>query len=587
MVRTEERDKIIGMAREGRGMPISQPSGGGGGKHFVSSSYEDVYNNKDEGGPMKTRDKIDKVERDIVRLTMIAEKDKRESIACTNKIKKLREQLQVLLDNPGDEIRRCYSENDLVAQYSDKAGFSVTPPPSSMPTFRPMQNSSLRLNTTNTENKSPNISPNLSPLLDDNISKSQESTRLEKILAAKEDELARVKQRAREEAARAAKFREEEEELTRVVAAELELRKRANQDMRTSIARKEREIQRLMMLAEKDKRNGMFMRDQIESQKKTLVAFAKAHGEKRPELLRVIHSCDDIVIPSSPSPSIATTTGSYSSSGSITPLSLTPTSPSGVSMLRTSSNSSSCSSPLRAEADSLLRAEAHKEEELHRVSAIAGMEASRASILKSKANELKQVIANELQGANEELERKIRKIRNQQDAIHKVVARAEAERARACLLHEQLSALTKQLYGNQGDPSANEAKTNEFLPDKAYLSEFKELTALVPVSDLNTPNDPITNPSNKDDPHSHAYSSQCNCVDPITVVQSPPCKQISFCESEAVFVQKLQDMEALDRESARVDEELTRVKRLKEAEIARRMLLAEKVIDLHAMIEMS
>jgi hypothetical protein len=434
MVRTEERDKYIGMAREGRGMPIAHSTAGP--ITMVSSSYDDVYNNKEEA-PVRTRDKIEKTEKEIVRLTMIAEKDKRESIACTNKIKKLREQLQDLLDNSqGEEIRRCYSENDLAAQFNDKYACSMTPPASSLPSFRvPLPNSSLRADA---ENKSPNISPKLSPLPDE-LSKSQESTKLEKVLASKEDELTRVKQRAKEEAARASLLRREEEELVKTVANEMESRMRANQDMKAAIAKKEREIQRLTMLAERDKRTGMFMRDQIEHQKKTLTAFSNAHADKRPELLRVINSCDEIVVPSSPTASCSA--GSYSSTGSITPLSLTPTSPSNISLLRSSSLVGLCSSPLKAEADTLLRVDATKEEELFRVSAIAEMEACKASILKTKAEEMKRVIATELQVANEELERKIKKIRIQQDAIHKVVARAEVERAKACALHEELESM--------------------------------------------------------------------------------------------------------------------------------------------------
>jgi hypothetical protein len=103
----------------------------------------------------------------------------------------------------------------------------------------------------------------------------------------------------------------------------------------------------------------------------------------------------------------------------------------------------------------------------------------------------------------------------------------------------------------------------------------------------------------KDDAHAHAPAhahalallhspaAQCTCVDPITYIQSPPCKQIAFCESETVYAQKLQDLIVLDREAARIDEELNRVKMIKEAETARRILLHEKVKDLYAMIDSS
>lgn len=229
--------------------------------------------------------------------------------------------------------------------------------------------------------------------------------------------------------------------------------------------------------------------------------------------------------------------------------------------------------------DSLIRADACKEEELSRVTAIADLEACRASILKTKAEEIKQVIASELQTANEELEKKLKHIRFQQDALHKVVARAEMERKKSCALHEELSNLTKAICAERNN--GLEVKKHEFLPDKAYLSEFQELTDLIPVSDINTPNDPNANPSkDKDDTrytHMHSLTSPCNCVDPITFIQSPPCKQVQFCDSESVYVQKLKDLVALDREAKRIDEELVRVKRLKEAETFRRKLLLEKL----------
>lgn len=193
-------------------------------------------------------------------------------------------------------------------------------------------------------------------------------------------------------------------------------------------------------------------------------------------------------------------------------------------------------------------------------------------------------------------------MRHQQDAIHKVVAAAEAERAKACALHEELNSVYRIGCGfailttfsgiwakcseKQG-VLAVQLKKSEFMPDKAYLADFKELTDLIPVSDINTPNDPNANPG-KDDVHAHAHSlphspsSPCGCVDPLTYVQSPPCKQLALSDSQAVYRQKLQDLSVLDREAARLDEELVRVKRLKEAEHARKLLLLQKLREIKA-----
>lgn len=103
------------------------------------------------------------------------------------------------------QIRRCHSESDLAAQFTDRYACSVSPPPSSLPAFRGLASSqSFHLDT---ENKSPNISPASSPISDDY----NKLRNWELMLAKKEDELSRVKLRAKEEAARAASLRHEEE----------------------------------------------------------------------------------------------------------------------------------------------------------------------------------------------------------------------------------------------------------------------------------------------------------------------------------------------------------------------------------------
>lgn len=334
----------------------------------------------------------------------------------------------------------------------------------------------------------------------------------------------------------------------------------------------------------------MFMRDKIAHQKRTLASLVSCNSrsEKKPDLLRILNSCDDIELPTTPTTPSTVSSSLGSGAGSESPLSLTPTSPGQLMRTRSASSSASggCSSPLRAETDSLLRAQACKDEELCRVSAIAGAEACRVSVLKSKCDEIQHVITAELQEVNERLELKIKQIRNQQDAIHKVMARAELERAKACALNEELNNLRTKCSENNGAKPV-ELKKSEFLPDKAYFSEFKELSDLIPVSDINTPNDPTANPGKGNvNPHLHTHSFQhsptspCGCVDPLMYIQSPPSKQVSFLELQEVYKQRLQDIVTLDREAARMDEELARVKRLKEAEYARRLLLAQKLKDI-------
>lgn len=176
-------------------------------------------------------------------------------------------------------------------------------------------------------------------------------------------------------------------EVRKLWSRESEARLRANQDIKAAIVRKEKEIQRLSVLAERDKRTGMFMRDKIVHQKRTLASFVNSSSDKKHDFLRILNSCEDLELPPSPAASNITSSSYGSSNYSSSPLSLTPTSPSGLMLFRTSSASSGgCASPLRAETDTLLRAEACKEEELSRVSAIAGTEANRVSLLKNKCD---------------------------------------------------------------------------------------------------------------------------------------------------------------------------------------------------------
>lgn len=373
-------------------------------------------------------------------------------------------------------------------------------------------------------------------------------------MLVKEDELARVQARAKDVSACYNNLRTHEEELRNAVQS----LRRANQDMALGIARKEKEIQRLVILTERNKRASMSMRGEVVSQRKVLEVFANTLTDKKPKLDKIIDSCDEIVhhtpMPSPPPPGVCSTSTPPS------PLSLTPVSPPGIA----GAFKAASTSPFQEEMNKLVQENSHKEQELSRVSAIADIEAVRVAALKEKSEEVKMVIADELQSLDEQIEFKLQQIRSRQDAVKKVVSRAESERARACKVQEELDNLVKIF--NEEKSNGIEIKKSEYLPDKAYFAEFKELTELVPVAEIGV----------------HPAAARVGLaldVDPLALIQSPRLKQISFTHSQDVLALKMRDIGALEQHIVRLDEELVRVKNLKEAEVARRRLFAEKLRD--------
>lgn len=372
-------------------------------------------------------------------------------------------------------------------------------------------------------------------------------------MLVKEDELARVQARAKEVSACYNNLRTREEELRNAVQSQ----RRLNQDMVLGIARKEKEIQRLIILTERNKRVGMSIRGEVTSNRKVLEVFANTLTDKKPKLDKIIDSCDEIVhhtpMPSPP-PGVSGTSTPPS------PLSLTPVSPPGI----VGAFKAASTSPFEEEMNKLVQENTHKEQELSRVSAIADIEAVRVAALKEKSEEVKMVIADELQSLDEQIEYKLQQIRSRQHAVKKVVSRAESERARACKVQEELDNLVKIF--NEEKSNGVEIKKSEYLPDKAYFAEFKELTELVPVAEIGV----------------HPAVARVGLaldVDPLALIQSPRLKQISFTHSQDVLALKMRDIGALEQHIVRLDEELVRVKNLKEAEVARRRLFAEKLRD--------
>jgi hypothetical protein len=518
--------------------------------------------------PSSSRE-VEKKEREIVRLTMIAEKDKRDSIALMESIKKLKEQLQYILDdfyqNPKsrDELlRKC----NMTQRPDGELVFCQTIPerhtlPSSPVPTRNTPPPSSSFPREDIENTPPNSFHNVkiptnSPKVEHYDSKNQlsEFETLNNLLKSKDEELKRVQRRASEEAARAASLRSREEELKQVLSDEFAKWHRYADELRQEISRKEKEVVRLSILAEQDKKASMFMRDQITKLKKSLESFITARADNKSQVLQqLLLRCDPQTPPLISPPNSAPNTPQPSPFGEI--------------------RGEAACTDLRRDIDELLRIDVRKESELSRVRSIADTECRRAAAFKEKVEELKEALVAEMQFADEELSRKIQDIRRKQMAIQKVAARAERERARSYFLREEIIKLSKALYEEQKNvPPMNinmrDLRRNDFAPDMAYLQDFSELGDLrefAAGADLSsapplTPREPQ--------------------VDPINFVHSPPCRCIPIGASENIYVQKIRDLEVLEREKTRKEEELTRLKRVAEAERCRHLLLKDKMQEL-------
>jgi len=224
-------------------------------------------------------------------------------------------------------------------------------------------------------------------------------------------------------------------------------------------------------------------------------------------------------------------------------------------------------SALRLHVDGLIRENIRKDNELARVRAIADAEKQQATTLKDKAEDLKNALVSELEGADRALESRLKEIRNKQEAIQKVSARAVRERSRSCVLLDEIKKLTTALAQESKDDSFREFKKSEYGPDTAYLAEFSELIELDNQTPMVVEIQPIS--------------------DPAKLVHSPPLKaiQLSFDGGSTsteciIFTQKMRDLECLEKEKAKKDEELVRLKRLAEAERCRFLLLKDKAQEL-------
>lgn len=467
---------------------------------------------------------LEQKEKEIVRQLMVAETDKRESMLALEQIKKLGDQYNALI---GD----FYNEHD-----KEKVSLDLVLPPTSDITEQRRKSVPV-LFVGGSGNQSPNISPANASSCPDNSAE---------LLRAKEVELRRVVARAQEEAARVATLRNQKDELQQRLLAEVDKWRGAIKEIKRGIESKEREIVRLSFLAEQDKKTGMFLSQQISQLKKSIEGFFQA-GESKPEhLCNILSRCSSYTdLPSPPLSPLHTTSPSHSST-----------------TMRTA---------LGRERDACMCDDAQKTIELARVKTISEQEAKRLEALKIIVEDLKQGLVAELQEADEQLGLKMQEFKQKQLAIEKVAARAERERSRSLFLKEEIVKLTAALGNGASRKSSKKkhSKSPEYGPDKAYFSEFSELCDL-------------ENPSSHSSSLPLAIARNLQTpADPAMYIFSPPTRAIPISPaSECIYMQKLKDIQVLNKASAKKDEELARLKKLAEAERCRHLLLKDKFEEL-------
>jgi hypothetical protein len=384
--------------------------------------------------------------------------------------------------------------------------------------------------------------------------------------------LQRVTARAQQEAAKATFLRKKKEELQQQLVTECGKLNHNIKQMKQNIAHKEKEISRLSFLAEQDKKTGMFLCQQIAQLRKSIEGFLQAKEESKPEsLCNILARC-------------SSSTDLYGSP---------PSSP--VSCVAPVHTTTTMRTAIGKETEMLMLEDEKKSQELARVKLIVEQESKRVEYLKAKVEELKQALVAELQRADEQLSFKMKEFMQKQQAIEKVAARAERERARSVFLKDEIVKLTNTLGMGKESSTKRKGKNDEYGPDMAYLSSFSELSSLPDTPGGLAPSGNDSKPSQGDAPSPSPHPPPGDVVSqqqhatslPLSILRgrdapnmyifSPPCRTIPISPaSESIYAQKLKDIAVLNRETTKKDEELVRLKKLAEAERCRHLLLKDK-----------
>ncbi|KAF2073589.1 hypothetical protein CYY_005106 [Polysphondylium violaceum] len=519
-------------------------------KHFRSFSLD-----KDEAKNILSNH-IQIREKEIGRQTKLAEKDKRDSLAYSNYIKEYKELLHSYIkdfyedtSNPSSPSSTIsiedspqtttttneHNRKNIIEKVSALLAIEGTANPQLTPIMMDSTtgtaNSSLVLTppsllassavTTNTNHltspssviDSPPLSslsfwdPPESPkeLPSKSTDKEGESVSvLVNSYQTKDEELERVRNRAHTEAVKSAFLKEKYEELSQLVQSEREYWGKLVEKKRKQVEFKEKEIVRLLLVAENHKKKSMQVTDQITKLKKSISTVSQLRSNSNLDMKKINEKFSYESLCSSPSPSMIHHNShqnqqlSSSSSSSISsPLqSLKFNSPgtnrnSSSSLfspnINSSNNNNQQQSPIQQQQQKyyteekkelvhLNRLLEKKENEIHRIRDILEYESLKTIFLTNKANELKLILEEESRQVDSLQNQSQREIREKEDAIFKVALRAQKERLKSNQLKDEIKKLTRALNLQNGKKQVKSPELEPVFVEMGDLKQFQDLS---------------------------------------------------------------------------------------------------------------
>lgn len=300
----------------------------------------------------------------------------------------------------------------------------------------------------------------------------------------KDEELERVKYRANAESLRASYLREKYEELSQLVQTERDHWSKIIDKKKKEVESKEKEINRLLMVAETQKKKSMEATDQITKLKKSLDSISKIRANNSIDIKKINEKCSFESLSPSPNCSgrvCASPSFNYQQQQQLHYLN--SKSPQSLHSSGSSSHSGK-SSPkyLTEEKKDLIyydKQMERKDEEIKRIRDIIEFEQSKTLFLTGKVNELTSVLEEESRQVDNIQYQTLREIREKEDAIIKVALRAQKERIKSNQINDQIKKLVNE--SGKSDPSKKSKKTPEIEP---ITSNFMEMGELKQFQDL-------------------------------------------------------------------------------------------------------
>eukprot|EP01111_Echinosteliopsis_oligospora_P014111 TRINITY_DN5240_c0_g1_i1.p1 TRINITY_DN5240_c0_g1~~TRINITY_DN5240_c0_g1_i1.p1 ORF type:complete len:581 (+),score=122.44 TRINITY_DN5240_c0_g1_i1:124-1743(+) len=488
-------------------------------------------------------------EKEIVLFLRNAEKDKSDYIYHTNALRQRRQQLIDLIDDFHYEISdRNEALHRLNIHSTELFPFSC-----------------------NKNNSNPTITHNPAVCC---IQAQRELSELEKakeVLHQKELERSRVARRAADDRTRASCARASSEEMAITLAKETECFMDVIRFMKTHLQKIDREINRIIILAEKDKLNAVTYSAQISQFKRHIEALKSLKDDPKisPSLdshdmnnmhsnLSRLDSNEDLscILSSSPQSTDSDTDRRHS------PIS-------NLSLQLPDPHHYGTKTKLGKEAHQLAERIQQAKIELDRVTVIANAEKSHALSLKDTVEEMKYGVVGFVKAADDAVGKKAREVKQKQYYIDRYAHRAEKDRIASALLRNQINRTIQHIQEEKPGVPIRKSRKNEWAVEDAYFSQFVEL------GDLGKENsDPALSASL---PLDIAKSFECPGLD---IMSTSAGVHLADGAPEGLFVQKMKDLDMLTKELQKKDEQLDRIRRLAEAEKNRHILWKDKFHEL-------